>query len=75
MDSNISEKKNGTVYLVGAGPGDPELLTLKGKKALEIAQVVLYDHLSSLDLLDLVPDSAEFIDVGKERGHPKLGQR
>ena len=75
MDSNTSEKKIGTVYLVGAGPGDPELLTLKGKKALETAQVVLYDHLSSLDLLDLVPDSAEFIDVGKERGHPKLGQR
>ena len=75
MDSITPEKNSGTVYLVGGGPGDPELLTLKGKKALEKAQVVLYDHLSSLDLLDLVPESAEFIDVGKERGHPKLGQR
>ncbi|MHB1563476.1 MAG: uroporphyrinogen-III C-methyltransferase [Leptospirillum sp.] len=75
MDSIAPEKKFGTVYLVGGGPGDPELLTIKGKKALEKAQVVLYDHLSSLDLLDLVPETAEYIDVGKERGHPKLGQR
>jgi len=75
MDSIAPEKRFGTVYLVGGGPGDPELLTIKGKKALEKAQVVLYDHLSSLDLLDLVPENAEYIDVGKERGHPKLGQR
>jgi len=75
MDSLTPEKGLGTVYLVGGGPGDPELLTIKGKKALKKAQVVLYDHLSSLDLLDLVPEDAEYIDVGKERGHPKLGQR
>lgn len=74
--SPISKKiKHGTVYLVGAGPGDPGLLTLKGKKALEQADVVLYDHLSSIDLLDWAPEQAEFIDVGKERGHPKLQQK
>lgn len=62
------------VYLVGAGPGDPGLLTLKGAQILERADVVLYDHLIDLGLLDLVPDHAEKIDAGKIRNHPRMTQ-
>ena len=56
------------VYLVGAGPGDPELITLKGRRCLESADVVLYDHLAAPALLRFAPPSAERIDVGKKRG-------
>lgn len=56
------------VYLVGAGPGDPELLTLKGKRVLEAADVVLYDHLAPTALLALAPGTAERVYVGKKRG-------
>jgi uroporphyrin-III C-methyltransferase len=58
----------GKVYLVGAGPGDPDLLTLKGKKCLERADVILYDRLVSEDLLDFAAESAELIYVGKRPG-------
>ena len=56
------------VYLVGAGPGDPELITLKGRRCLEAADVVLYDHLAPPALLNFAPRSAERIYVGKKRG-------
>lgn len=63
--------KNGIVYLVGAGPGDPGLLTLKGKHCLETAEVVIYDRLSADSLLEYAPKEAIRIDVGKEPGrHP-----
>jgi uroporphyrinogen III methyltransferase/synthase len=62
------------VYLVGAGPGDPELITLKGKRLLEQADSVLYDHLASPDLLDLAPASAERIYVGKKKAEHALSQ-
>ena len=55
----------GTVYLVGAGPGDPKLLTLRGKECLERADVVLYDYLANPSLLDHAPPSAERIYVGR----------
>jgi uroporphyrinogen III methyltransferase/synthase len=59
------------VYLVGAGPGDPELLTLKAKRLLEQADSVLYDHLASPELLDLAPPGAERLYVGKKKSdHP-----
>jgi uroporphyrin-III C-methyltransferase len=64
----------GRVTLVGAGPGDPELLTLKAAKALRAARLVLYDHLVGKDVLDLVPKSADRIYVGKESGCHTLTQ-
>lgn len=56
------------VYLVGAGPGDPELITLKGRRCLAAADVVLHDHLAAPALLDFAPEAAERIYVGKKRG-------
>ena len=53
------------VWLVGAGPGDPELLTLKGRRVLEEADVVVHDRLIGGDVLDYVSPGAELIDVGK----------
>ncbi len=53
------------VYLVGAGPGDPKLLTIKGRECLERADVVFYDALANPVLLDLAPDHAELLYVGK----------
>ncbi|HTM14886.1 MAG TPA: uroporphyrinogen-III C-methyltransferase, partial [Bryobacteraceae bacterium] len=55
------------VYLVGAGPGDPGLITVKGRKILERADSILYDHLASERLLDLAPTHAERVYVGKKR--------
>lgn len=63
-------KKVGKVYLVGAGPGDPKLLTLRGKECLEEADVVLYDYLANPVLLDFAPAHAERIYVGR-RGRGK----
>ncbi len=57
-----------TVYLVGAGPGDPGLLTVRGAELLGRADVVVYDRLISLELLELAPDRAELVDVGKVPG-------
>jgi len=58
----------GKVILVGAGPGDPDLITLRGAEALRRADVVLYDELAGPALLDLAPPGAERVNVGK-RGH------
>lgn len=55
------------VYLVGGGPGDPDLITWKGRKVLAIADCVLYDHLAPEALLDLAPKHAERIYVGKKK--------
>jgi uroporphyrinogen III methyltransferase/synthase len=65
----------GKVYLVGAGPGDPELLTLKGRRALEQAGVVLFDHLASEELLSFAPAGAERIYVGKKRADHAVSQQ
>jgi len=59
-----------TVYLVGAGPGDPGLLTVRGADVLSTADVVVHDRLSEPSLLDLAPATAERIDVGKSPGGP-----
>jgi uroporphyrinogen III methyltransferase/synthase len=55
------------VYLVGAGPGDPELITVKGRRVLEQAEVILYDNLANAALLDLAPKHAERLYVGKKK--------
>ncbi len=65
---------NGTVYLVGAGPGDPGLFTIRGKELLEQADVVLYDALANQDLLKLCRDDAELVDAGKRGGDHRLKQ-
>jgi uroporphyrin-III C-methyltransferase len=65
---------NGKVYLVGAGPGDPELLTLKAARILADADVILYDALVSKEVLALVSRNAQFIDVGKRAGKKLLTQ-
>jgi uroporphyrinogen III methyltransferase/synthase len=56
------------VYLVGAGPGDPGLITIRGKHLLERAEVLIYDYLASKKLLKYVPRDAEFIYAGKRGG-------
>jgi len=58
--------RKGKVYLVGAGPGDPGLITVKGLNILKRAEVVVYDHLASKKLLKYVPESAELIYAGKK---------
>jgi uroporphyrin-III C-methyltransferase len=63
------------VTLVGAGPGDPELLTLKAARVLREAQVVLYDHLIGDEVLRLVPPQAHRICVGKRAGSHSFSQR
>jgi uroporphyrin-III C-methyltransferase len=63
-----------TVYLVGAGPGDPGLLTVKGAEVLARADVVIYDRLSVASLLELAPAAAERISVGKARGRAPVPQ-
>ena len=60
--------KSGKVYLIGAGPGDPGLLTLKGKRYIEEADVLVYDHLVNKKLLEFAKDGAEIIYVGKVAG-------
>lgn len=65
---------SGTVYLVGAGPGDPGLLTLRGAEVLRRADVVVYDRLAPEALLDLAPARAERIDVGKVPGGKRVDQ-
>ncbi len=64
----------GKVYLVGSGPGDPGLMTLKGKTLLECADVVVYDALVSPPILDMINPHAEKINVGKRRGRHSLVQ-
>lgn len=56
----------GKVYLIGAGPGDPELITVKGLRCLRMADIVLYDRLVSQELLAEAPARAELVFVGKE---------
>ena len=64
----------GTVYLVGAGPGNPELLTLRAARLLGEAEVIVYDRLVSAPILDLGRRDAQRIHAGKERGNQSLSQ-
>jgi uroporphyrin-III C-methyltransferase/precorrin-2 dehydrogenase/sirohydrochlorin ferrochelatase len=76
-DSGTFERqrgKNGKVFLVGAGPGDPELITVKGVKILRCADVVLYDALVSKRILDEIPEPVEKVLVGKRAGEHNFDQ-
>ena len=64
----------GKVYLVGAGPGDPGLITVKGLECIERADVLIYDFLASPILLKHAPENAEIIYVGKKGGDHTLSQ-
>ncbi|BDA39631.1 uroporphyrinogen-III C-methyltransferase [Candidatus Atelocyanobacterium thalassae] len=69
----ISKMHINKVYLVGSGPGDPNLMTIKGKNLLEHADVVVYDALISSEILSMINNDAIKINVGKRRGnHSKL---
>jgi len=69
-----SSAQSGTVYLAGAGPGDPNLLTLRVLRLLETADVILPDDLVSAEILSLANLSAEIISVGKRCGQPRVTQ-
>lgn len=68
MEEQQSKAKKGKVYLVGAGPGDPGLITIRGRYLLEKAEVVVYDYLASKKLLRYVPADARFVYAGKRGG-------
>ena len=74
-DPALAEVRPGHVTLVGAGPGDAELLTVKAARALAAARLVLFDHLVSEEVLALIPPHAERVYVGKESGHHTLPQQ
>ena len=61
MNSSDNRNKTGKVWLVGAGPGDPGLLTLKGREVLQQAEVVVYDALIGGGVLAMMPETAELI--------------
>ncbi|MFO7986897.1 MAG: uroporphyrinogen-III C-methyltransferase [Desulfatiglandaceae bacterium] len=71
---NFTEHQAGKVYLVGAGPGDPGLLTVKGKQCLSQADVVIYDYLANPAFLDLAREGAEILYVGKRGGAHTMSQ-
>ncbi|MBW6470818.1 MAG: uroporphyrinogen-III C-methyltransferase [Methanosarcinaceae archaeon] len=66
--------KYGKVYLVGSGPGDPELLTIKARRLIDTADVVIYDQLPGKAILDSIPHNTEKIDAGKFAGDHRLSQ-
>src|SRR5581483_1129228 len=74
-EASSAVPRPGKVYLVGAGPGDPELITLKGLRCLRAADVVLYDRLISPLLLDEMRPGAERVFVGKEPGFHSMDQK
>jgi len=68
------ESQRGKVYLVGAGPGDPALVTLKAVERIRNAEVIIYDYLANEKLLDFAPPEAERIYVGKKAGDHAMSQ-
>lgn len=70
----MTQIQPGTVYLVGAGPGDPGLITVKGRACIENADVIIYDYLASPTLLKYKSETAELIYVGKQGGDHTLSQ-
>jgi len=75
MSLNTSRIAPGTVWLVGAGPGDPELLTRKAERLLQDADVVFYDALVGKGVLDLIPSKSRLVPVGKRSGRHSKDQK
>ncbi len=73
-DAEPGRSRRGHVFLVGAGPGDPELLTLKALRVLGQADVVLHDDLLTPEILELVPSGARVERVGKRHNEPRVSQ-
>jgi uroporphyrin-III C-methyltransferase/precorrin-2 dehydrogenase/sirohydrochlorin ferrochelatase/uroporphyrin-III C-methyltransferase len=71
---STSYQPTGSVSLVGAGPGDPELLTLKAYRRLQAADIVLYDRLVGQEVLDMIPESTRRFYVGKARSRHSVPQ-
>jgi uroporphyrin-III C-methyltransferase/precorrin-2 dehydrogenase/sirohydrochlorin ferrochelatase len=69
-----SGARSGEAYIVGAGPGSPDLLTLRGRQLLSQAEVVLYDRLVPAEILEFARRDAELISVGKQAGRPSITQ-
>jgi uroporphyrin-III C-methyltransferase len=74
MTMNVNQDRVGTVYLVGAGPGDPDLITVRGLRLLQQADVIIYDRLVPPQLLRQTLPQAELIYAGKSPGHHVLRQ-
>src|SRR5205809_3607954 len=71
---STGKTNNGKVYLIGAGPGDLGLVTLRAKECIESADVIVYDHLANPEMLSWARDDAEIIYAGKEAGESSPGQ-
>ncbi len=74
MEEKVATHPKGCVHLVGAGPGDPELLTLKAARLITSAEVVVYDNLVGKAILELIPATARRVYAGKEAGNHALPQ-
>ena len=75
LKSKLKNKAKGIVYLIGAGPGDPDLITLKGRECLKKADIIVYDYLVNESLLSLAHTDAEIIYVGKKSGQHTMHQK
>ena len=74
MSKSTSKDQSGKVYLVGAGPGDLGLVTLRAKECIERADVIVYDHLANPEMLRWAREEAEIIYAGKKAGAHALNQ-